>query len=45
MKFGTMGLSSQFEDGHLLSDDMLIIEAMDEKGEAVKPGKKLPKCI
>jgi len=43
MEFGTMGLSSQFEDGHLLSDDILIIEAVDEHGDAVKPGNKAAK--
>ena len=45
MEFGTMGLSSQFEDGHLLSDDLLIIEAVDEQGEAVAPGQKASKML
>lgn len=40
-----MGLSSQFEDGHLLSDDMLIIEGVDEHGDAVPPGKKATKLF
>mgnify|MGYP003385491016 CR=1 FL=1 len=45
MEFGTMGLSSQFEDGHLLSDDMLIIEAVNENNEAVKPGENATKLL
>ena len=45
MEFGTMGLSSQFEDGHLLSDDMLIIEAVNENGDPVQPGRKATKLL
>lgn len=45
MEFGTMGLSSQFEDGHLLSDDMLIIEAVNENNEAVQAGEKAAKLL
>jgi phenylacetate-coenzyme A ligase PaaK-like adenylate-forming protein len=45
MEFGTMGLSSQFEDGHLLSDDMLIIEAVNKNNEAVQAGDKAEKLL
>ena len=45
MEFGTMGLSSQFEDGHLLSDDMLIIEAVNENNKAVQAGEKAAKLL
>lgn len=45
MEFGTMGLSSQLEDGHLLSDDMLIIEAVNENGDPVHPGEKAARLL
>ncbi|MBQ0719536.1 MAG: hypothetical protein KBT88_06150 [Gammaproteobacteria bacterium] len=38
-------MSSGFEEGHLLSDDGLIIEALDENGEAILLGQKAAKLL
>lgn len=45
IEFGTMGFSSGFEEGHLLSDDMLIIEAADEDNQPILAGEKAAKLL
>lgn len=44
-EFGIMGMSSHFEEGHLLSDDLLIIEAVDEDGAPVEPDTEAAKLL
>ena len=45
VEFGVMGRSSFFQEGHLLSDDLLLIEAVDEHGRPVQPDTQAPKLL
>jgi phenylacetate-coenzyme A ligase PaaK-like adenylate-forming protein len=42
---GVMGISSGFEEGHLLCDDLLIIEAVDEMNQPVPADSECAKVL